>query len=363
MIHLYFAAKFIRNFIWTLIIFIIFILLIDFIELLRRFAESIDFIAVFFLALLKLPESVYQILPLIIIINSAWVFLSLARNSELIVVRAAGKSSASMLIAPATISLLIGVITVGFFNPIVASTSKRYADVKAKLVEGQETAISIGNEGLWLRQADEQGHTVIHAQRANSDATKLYDVTLIKLSKDRLPVQRIEAQMLTLVNNKWIANNSIIWPIKFGLNSQSNSIVKKVVEIPTTLSKEQITDQFGDPSKISAWSLPEFINKLEQAGFSAKRYSVWLQSELSKPVFFLAMMFISAAFCMRQNRLGNSSLNVLAAVLIGFLLFYSKNFVLILGINGQLPVFVAAWGPSFAAFLISVGLFLNREEG
>ena len=184
MIHLYFAAKYVRNFIWTLSIFIIFILLIDFIELLRKFAESIDFIAVFFLALLKLPESVYQILPLIIIINSAWVFLSLARNSELIVVRAAGKSSASMLIAPATISFLIGVITVGFINPIVASTSKRYADVKAKLVEGQETAISIGNEGLWLRQGDEQGHTVIHAQRANSDATKLYDVTLIKLSKD-----------------------------------------------------------------------------------------------------------------------------------------------------------------------------------
>ena len=196
--------------------------------------------------------------------------------------------------------------------------------------------------------------------KANSDATKLYDVTLIKLSRDRLPVQRLEAQMLTLVNNKWTL--TAIWPIKFGINSQSNSNVKKVVEIPTSLSKEQITDQFGDPSKISAWSLPEFINKLEQVGFSAKRYSVWLQSELSKPVFFLAMMFISAAFCMRQNRLKFKPKRI-AAVLIGFMLFYSKNFVLILGINGQLPVFVAAWGPSFAAFFISVGLFLNREEG
>ena len=123
MIHLYFAAKFVRNFIWTLSIFIIFILLIDFIELLRRYAESIEFIALFFLALLKLPESVYQILPLIIIINSAWVFLSLARNSELIVIRAAGKSSASMYCTSNNI-FLIGVLTVGFINPIVASTSK-----------------------------------------------------------------------------------------------------------------------------------------------------------------------------------------------------------------------------------------------
>ena len=168
--------------------------------------------------------------------------------------------------------------------------------------------------------------------------------------------------MLTLVNNKWIANNSVIWPIKFGINSQSNSNVKKVVEIPTSLSKEQITDQFGDPSKISAWSLPEFINKLEQAGFSAKRYSFGFKVNFQNLYFFLAMMFISAAFCMRQNRLGNSSLNVLAAVLLAFYCF-TKKLCLILGINGQLPVFVAAWGPSFAAFLISVGLFLNREEG
>jgi lipopolysaccharide export system permease protein len=74
-------------------------------------------------------------------------------------------------------------------------------------------------------------------------------------------------------------------------------------------------------------------------------------------------MLISAAFCMRQNRVRGASLNVLVAVLLGFLLFYSKNFVLILGTNGQLPVFIAAWGPSFAALFISLGLFLNREEG
>lgn len=363
LLHIYFARKFLRNFVITLCIFIIFMFLIDLIEQLRKFAETINFTEVFFLALLNLPRSVYQLLPLIIVISSAWIFLSLTRNSELIVIRAAGKSSISMLITPAILSFLIGVLTIGFFNPIVASTSKRYADAKAKLVDGQETTISIGNEGLWLRQADKNGHTVIRARRANADATELYDVTLVKLSEEKLPIQRIEAKMLSLMDAKWIASNSVIWPIKFGVNSQSKVKEFKILEIPTSLKREQIIDQFGDPSTISVWSLLEFIEQLEQAGFSAKRYSVWLQSELAKPVFFLAMMLISAAFCMRQNRVRGTSLNVLVAVLIGFLLFYSKNFVLILGTNGQLPVFISAWGPSFAALFISLGLFLNREEG
>tara|TARA_B100000575_G_scaffold293093_1_gene303418 strand:- start:884 stop:1978 length:1095 start_codon:yes stop_codon:yes gene_type:complete len=363
LLHIYFSMKFIKYFSITLSIFIIFMLLIDLIEQLRKFAISIDFLEVFFLALLNLPSSVYQILPLIIIISSAWVFLSLARTSELTVFRAAGKSSVSMLIMPSSLSFLIGVLSISAFNPIVASTSKQYADLKAKLIDGQETTISIGNEGLWLRQADESGHTVIRAKRANSDATELYDVSLIKLSDEKLPVRRIEAAMITLKDARWIAKYSVIWPIKYGQNSQSNSTKQDLIELPTSLKKEQITDQFGDPSTISVWSLPEFIGQLERAGFSAKRYSVWLQSELAKPIFFLAMMLISAAFCMRQTRFKGTSLNVLAAVLIGFLLFYLKNFVLILGINGQLPVFIASWGPSFAAIFISLGLFLNREEG
>ena len=363
LLHIYFAGKFAKNFVLTLGIFTIFMLLIDVIEQLRMFSIAVDYLEVFFLALLNLPGSVYRVLPLIIILSSAWIFLSLAQNSELIVFRAAGKSSISMLITPAILSFLIGIFTVSFFNPIVASTSKQYADAKAKLIDGQETAISIGNEGLWLRQADKTGYTVIRAKRANSDATELFDVTLIKLSEDKLPIRRIEAKIVSLNDAFWIAKNSIIWPINYGLNSQSNVEHVSVVEIPTSLKKEQIIDQFGDPSTISIWSLPEFIGQLEQAGFSASRYSVWLQSELSKPMFFLAMMLISAAFCMRQTRAKGTSLNVLAAILVSFLLFYLKNFVLILGVNEQLPVLISAWGPSFAALFISLGLFLNREEG
>ena len=363
LLHLYFAGKFVRNFIVALSIFTIFMLLIDITEQLRKFAVSTDFIEIFFLALLNLPSSVYQVLPLIIILSSASIFLSLARNSELIIFRAAGKSSVSMLITPAFFSFLIGVVAISFINPIVAATSKQYENAKAKLVDGQETTISIGNEGLWLRQADKKGHTVIRAKRANSDATELYDATLIKLSEEKLPIQRIEAKILTLQESVWIAKNTIIWPITYGVNSQSHIQERSIVEIPTSLKMEQISDQFGDPSTISVWSLPDFITQLEQAGFSAKRYSVWLQSELSKPIFLLAMMLISAAFCMRQNNFKGTSLNVLTAVIVGFLLFYAKNFVLILGINGQLPAFIAAWGPPFAALFISLGLFLNREEG
>ena len=47
LLHIYFAGKFLKNFLLTLSIFIIFMFLIDLIEQLRKFAESVDFIEVF----------------------------------------------------------------------------------------------------------------------------------------------------------------------------------------------------------------------------------------------------------------------------------------------------------------------------
>ena len=60
LLHIYFAGKFAKNFAITLSICIIFMLLIDIIEQLRRFAVSIDYIEIFFPAALKTISSEFR---------------------------------------------------------------------------------------------------------------------------------------------------------------------------------------------------------------------------------------------------------------------------------------------------------------
>ena len=57
LLHIYFAGKFLKNFLLTLSIFIIFMILIDLIEQLRKFAESVDFIEAFFLAMMLISAA------------------------------------------------------------------------------------------------------------------------------------------------------------------------------------------------------------------------------------------------------------------------------------------------------------------
>lgn len=75
------------------------------------------------------------------------------------------------------------------------------------------------------------------------------------------------------------------------------------------------------------------------------------------------MVLVAAGFTMRPARLANTGLSVLGSVMLGFGLYYVRNFAQILGENGQLNPLLAAWVPPVAALLLALGLVLQMEEG
>ena len=101
------------------------LMLIDMIEQLRRFSDAgVGLTAAADAWLMNVPETLYRILPLILIMGAIAMFLGLARSSELVVVRAAGRSGLRFLMTPLLVSVAAGASTVAVFNPLVAATSK-----------------------------------------------------------------------------------------------------------------------------------------------------------------------------------------------------------------------------------------------
>lgn len=362
-LHAYFARRFLWMFLSVFTVFFLFLLLLDLVEQLRRFDESVGFGQVLRLTLLNAPQSLYQMLPLVVILSTIALFLGLARSSELVVTRAAGRSGLTVLVAPVTVAALIGALAVGMFNPIVAATSKRFSDLSERFENGGSNALSIGAEGLWLRQGDADGQTVIRASRANPTATVLFDVTFVAYESGGGPMRRIEAEEAALEEGAWVLRNAKSWPLGTGQNPETAAERHDSLRLTSTLTQESIRDRFGNPSAVSIWDLPAFISELEQAGFSARRHIVWLQMELARPLFLVALVLIGAGFTMRHSRLGRTGIAVLAAILLGFGLYYIRNFAQILGENGQIDPMLAAWVPPVASLLLALGLILHMEDG
>ena len=191
----------------------------------------------------------------------------------------------------------------------------------------------------------------------------LYDVTFISYNDQNGPVRRIEAGSAALQNGAWSLRNAKSWPLSVGINAEANAETFETLEIPSTLTLERIRESIGSPAAVSIYELPTFIRQLEQAGFSTRRHSVWLQTEFARPLFLMAMVLVASAFTMRHTRFGGTGVAVLSAVLLGFGLYFIRSFAQILGENGQIPVLLAAWAPPVAAILLAVGLLLHVEDG
>lgn len=363
-LSLYIARRFLSMVLRVLLIFFGILLLIDMIEQLRRFAGAdLGLADALYLSLLNVPQTLYQILPLIMIIASIVLFLNLARSSELVVVRASGRSGLRFLVTPVVSALAIGCLTVAVFNPIVAGTSKAYADATIRMTQGQGSVLSVSDSGLWLRQGAADGQTVVRAARANSTGSELQGVTFIVFDKDGRPVRRIEADKAVLEPGAWVIDNPKVWELT--AENPEKSVVPQLTDIrlASELTVDYIRDSFGSPASIPIWQLPDYIAGLDQAGFSSRAHRVWLQIELAQPLLLAAMVLVAAGFTMRHIRFGSTGVLVLFALLAGFAIFFLRNFTQVMGENGQIPVILAAWTAPLAAVMMALGLLLHLEDG
>ena len=364
-LHFYFGRKFFRTFMSVLLIFFAVLTLTSLIEQIRKFGsnDEASFGQLLGLAVLNVPEDLYRILPLIMMIATLALFLGLARSSELVVTRASGRSALRSLIAPVILAVLIGMVAVAAVNPIVAATQKQY-EAEATRLSGASSTLSVSADGLWLRQGTPEGQTVIRATRSNLDGTELFGVTFLGYDGAGLPTYRIEAESARLEVGAWSIRDAKEWRFDTeALIPEVDSFETAQMSLASNLTRNQILDSFGTPSAIPIWELPKFINQLEAAGFSARSHRTFYHMELALPLLLAAMVLVGAGFTMRHTRMGRTGLMVMMALGLGFLLYFIRNFAAILGENGQIPILMAAWFPPLAALLLPLGLLLHLEDG
>ena len=362
---LYLARRFLVSVGIVTAVFAGILMLIDMVEQIRRHAGNPDMglgLAAQ-IAALNLPGGLYRILPLLVVLGSVALFLALARSSELVVIRAAGRSAIRALLAPALAAFVLGVCAVAVLNPLVAATARASDALTSGLSRtGGQSVLSVSREGLWLRQGNPEGQTVIRAARASLNGTELQAATFLDFDAEGQPIARIEADSAQLTPGHWQLTGVKVWQLG-DANPERSATRAESLRLATDLTADKIRDSASAPDAVAIWDLPAFIAGLERAGFSAQRHRVWLQRELALPLTLAAMVVLAAGFTMRHARFGKSGVMVLMAVLAGFAMFFLRNFAQVLGENGQVHVLLAAWAPPMVAGLAALGLLLHLEDG
>ena len=166
---------------------------------------------------------------------------------------------------------VVATLAVAAVNPIVAATIRRGAEVEDGLRGRDARRLSFSKDGLWLRQADPEGQTVIQAARANPDGTRLSQVRLHRFDSTGGLYARIEAEGAALGDRVWTLDKATRWD-RTPDGRFDKTVDAAALDLPTALTREQILDSFSPPETVPFWELRRFIDQMEAAGFSARRH-------------------------------------------------------------------------------------------
>ena len=355
----YLARQFLTVVLITFAVFLSLVFMFELVELLRRGADKpgVTFGLLLSMALMELPRVGGKTLPFAFLFGGMAAFLRLSRNNELVVARAAGVSVWQFIAPALAVSFIIGSFIVTIYNPVSATLATQYRQLEARHLEQRTSFLALSANGLWLRQADSTGQSVVHALRMGEQGIELYDVTIFLYGASNSFVGRIDARKATLHDGYWALSD--VWVLL--TNDQPRRY--ETYRQETSLTAEQVQESFARPDTISFWELPHFIETAEAAGFSARRYHLHFHQILATPVLLCTMVLVAAAFSMRTGRSGGMLQVVLGGIFSGFVVYFLNDLSIALGLSGILPIVLAAWAPSVVVMLLGLAVLFHLEDG
>lgn len=348
--------------VWTLFMvlaLVAIILLFDTLELIRRTSghEDTTIGIVIRMALLKTPHMIEKAIPFSVLFGAMLMFWRLNRSNEIVVVRAAGVSGWQFLAPVIILAMLIGVTTVTVFNPLSSAMLLRYEQMGAKYIRGKSSLAAVSTDGIWLRQATDSGHYIIHARKVWPNEMRLENVIIFLMQNQDSFVGRIDAPVARLKTGYWQLENVQIT----GPDQPPRKLARH--RIDTNLTRENIQDSFARPETLSFWDLPRFISVLEAAGFSGLRHQLYWHSQLALPLLLSGMVLLAAIFSLRQMRRGGTGILIVSGITSGFMLYFLSDVVSALGVSARIPIVLAAWSPAVVSCLLGAAMTFHLEDG
>ncbi len=351
-INYYILKKFLYSFILTFLILGTIIFIGDFVEQFRKSAgKEVPFNIILQLAIYNFPNLIIYTLPITSFFGSILAFLILIRNSESIVISGMGISNLKTILPAIFLYFFIGILFITLVNPLISFFDDRYTDLKYEYIDRVDKFASITKNGLWLKQDNyENGlNSVLYAKKTEDQGNTVHNFMLLEYDESGVFSGRIDGKKARLKEGYWEMSEIQITP-KYG-----ETTYKISYNYETNIKSEDISDSLSSPSSISIWRLLTFINFLEDLGYSAIDFKMYLYSLICLPFFISALVFL--AFSLVQGLKPNDKFSniIIGSLILIFFIYFLSNLLNALGSTSQIhPLFANFSMPIIILFIASL---------
>ncbi len=303
----------------------------------------------------RLPVALHDGLPVVMLVATIFLFLTLSRYHELTALKAAGVSLYRVAAPVMGVGFLVA-IGAGLFQELALPVlNDRGDEVDRVKIRGQTPRHLQSRQRLWVRSADTRFYRV---QLLNPATNDLYGVTVLEVDRDFRLTGRLDARRA-----HWTAGG---WELSDGAyrEVEADSKVETVPFEWTAMDlKEELEDFLRIQKPVSSMSfleLREYISQLEAAGFQIRKYLVELYSKLSFPLVNLVMVLVAIPFALQSPRGGRLfGVGLAIAIMAGYLVVHYM--ALAFARAELLPPLIAAWTANVIFMGIGVSLLLRAR--
>ena len=314
----YFGMRFLTTAILVFLGILSLVALVDYIEMMRKTSglPNVPASIVAQTSLFRVPQIAERIMPFSVLIAAMSCYLNLSRRLELVVARAAGMSAWQFVTPALLIALVLGVLATLVYNPMAAALQERSRRLEVEFLGGSpDSGLQSTGNGIWVRQKNVDGQSIVNAQTSSEQGVRLGGVTVFTYDTDGHFLERIEAKTAVLERNAWRLSEARIYSNSAPPRERSEYLLK------TSLTPEQVRESFATAETVPFWDLPLYIEIAEHSGLGAASYRLQYQKLLARPFVLVSMVLLAAAVSLRFFRFGGVQKMILSGVSAGFLLY------------------------------------------
>src|ERR1044072_9480606 len=162
----YFGTRFLGAVMSVFFGIFVLIVLVDYIELMRRAADVPNLSAwmVAKTSFFRVPQLTERLLPFSVLVGAMVFYLAHSRRQELVVARSAGMSAWQFLAPALIVAFVMGVAATAIYNPLSAAMREWSKKLEAEMFGEQKNIMEQQTaSGFWGRQRSADGQAIIYA--------------------------------------------------------------------------------------------------------------------------------------------------------------------------------------------------------
>jgi lipopolysaccharide export system permease protein len=307
---------------------------------------------------LSIPGHIYEVVPVAVLVGMMFSLGTLARNSELVVMRVSGISVVKIGWVLIKVGLLFTVITflVGeLITPISEKMAQRLRIKATDSVVAQDF-----KTGLWVKD----GKSFVNVENVLPDAS-LFNIHVYEFDENFRLRSISNAKNGYFDEDRW--RLSKVTQTKFNnakVIQQSNIQTQIFNEAnwKSLIRPELLNVLLVAPEKMSAWNLYSFINHLSANNQKTTRYTVALWAKMIYPLACMVMVILALPFGFLQQRSEGTSTKIFIGVLLGVVYQIMNRVFIHLGVLNDWPPLMSAIIPTILFLLAGLSLLFVVER-